>query len=64
MTRLTTATGPAALSDLMGRERAQITAEANDASAGDFYAVFKREELGRKHNEFSAVATMAREGRL
>jgi hypothetical protein len=26
----------------------------------DFYAVFKRDELRRKHNEFSAVAKMAR----
>jgi hypothetical protein len=30
----------------------------------DFYAVFKRDELRRKHNEFSAVATMARQGKL
>jgi hypothetical protein len=48
----------------MGRERAQITAEANGALARDFYAIFKRDELRRKHNEFSGVAVMAREGRL
>jgi hypothetical protein len=32
----------------------------------DFYAVFKRDELTltRKHDKFSAVATMAREGKL
>ena len=46
----------ATLSDLMGHESVQTTQ--------DFYAVFKRDELRRKHNEFSAVATMAREGRI
>jgi len=46
----------ATLSDLMGHESVQTTR--------DFYAVFKRDELRRKHNEFSAVATMAREGKL
>jgi hypothetical protein len=44
----------ASLSDLMGHESVQTTR--------DFYAVFKRDELRRKHNEFSAVAKMAREG--
>jgi hypothetical protein len=42
----------------------QTTAKANGALAGDFYAVFKRKELSRKHNEFSAVARMAQEGKL
>jgi integrase/recombinase XerD len=48
------------LSDLMGHESVQTTA----VPAGDFYAVFKRDELRRKHDEFSAVATTAREGKL
>jgi site-specific recombinase XerD len=46
----------ATLSDLMGHESVQTTR--------DFYAAFKRDELQRKHNGFSAVATMAREGKL
>jgi hypothetical protein len=46
----------ASLSDLMGHESVQTT--------GDFCAVFKRDELRRKHDEFSAVARMAREGKL
>lgn len=46
----------ASLSDLMGHVSVQTTR--------DFYAVFKRDELRRKHNEFSAVAKMAREGGL
>lgn len=46
----------AALSDLMGHESVQTTKE--------HYAMFKRDELRRKHDEFSAVATMAREGKL
>ena len=54
----------ASLSDLMGHASVRTTAEASVASARDFYAVFKRDELSRKHNEFSAVATMAREGKL
>lgn len=54
---------PAALWDPVGRESVQITAEANGASVGEFYAILKREELRRKHNEFSAVATMARKGK-
>jgi hypothetical protein len=29
-----------------------------------YYAVFKRDELKRKHNEFSAVAKLEREGKL
>ena len=46
----------ATLSDLMGHESVRTTK--------DHHAMFKRDELGRKHNEFSAVATMARQGRL
>jgi integrase len=46
----------ATVSDLMGHESGQTTR--------DFYAVFKRDELSRKHDEFSAVAAMAREGRI
>jgi integrase len=46
----------ATLSDLMGHESVQTTK--------DHYAMFKREELRRKHDEFSAVARMARDGRL
>jgi site-specific recombinase XerD len=46
----------ASLSDLMGHESVQTTR--------DFYAVFKREELRRKHHEFSAVARVGREGEL
>lgn len=33
-------------------------------TTGGFYAVFKRDELRRKYDEFSVVATMAREGML
>lgn len=44
------------LSDVMGHESIQTTR--------DFNAVFKRDELRRKHNEFSAVARMARAGKL
>jgi hypothetical protein len=40
----------------MGHESVQTTRE--------FYAVFKRKELSRKHGEFSPVATMAKNGRL
>jgi hypothetical protein len=40
----------------MGHESVQTTK--------DHYAMFKRDELKRKHNEFSAVARMVREGRL
>jgi hypothetical protein len=54
----------AALSDLVAHQSTQTTAEANGAPAADFYAVLKREELRRKHDEFSGVATMAREGKL
>jgi hypothetical protein len=48
----------------LGHESVQTTAKANGALAGDFYAVFKRHELRQKHREFSAVARMAREGRV
>lgn len=42
----------ATLSDLMGHERVQTTR--------DFYAMFKREELRRKYDEFSMVRRLAR----
>jgi hypothetical protein len=48
----------------LGHESVQTTARANGALAGDFYAVFRRRELSRKHEEYSAVATMARDGKL
>ena len=54
----------ATLSDRMGHESVQPAAEADDTSARDVCALFKRDELKRKHDEFSAVATMAGEGRL
>ena len=47
---------PDALSDRMGHESVQTTK--------DHYAMFKRDELRRKHDKFSAVAAMAREGKL
>jgi len=40
----------------MGHETVQTTK--------DHYAMFKRDELRRKHNEFSPLATMARHGSL
>ena len=46
----------AALSDLMGNESVHTTKE--------HCALFKRDELRRKHSEFSVVASVAREGRL
>jgi hypothetical protein len=48
----------------MGHESVQTAAETVAVSARDFHGVFKRDELRRKHNAFSAVATMAREGKL
>jgi hypothetical protein len=52
------------LSDMMGHEGVQTTAEMVVVSAGDCYAILRRKELDRKHQEFSPVAVIARERKL
>jgi hypothetical protein len=45
--------GWASLADLMGRESVETTKR--------FYALFQADELAREHQQFSPVASLARE---